>query len=164
MQVAILCYGDLVLEFVDEMLPHVDGTGATPKPSESALAQLLLKSVSKDKKFVLEASQKVLDSCAQTLEPVQMSQRLLEYLKHKYASTASSLVLRSRIAELCLSFICRECWHEICLVFRPSRHPSHLTMSASVKRAGMQEPQRQRRRMRGSLLHTSETPAGSQTS
>lgn len=69
--------------FGDKMLPHVDGKAVPPKPSESALAQLLLKSVSKDKKFVLEASQKVLESCAQTLEPVEMSHKLIGYLKHK---------------------------------------------------------------------------------
>lgn len=84
-QVAILCYGDLVQEFGDELLPHVDGKGAPPKPAESALAQLLLKSVSKEKKFVLEASQKVLDSCANTLDPAEMSHKLIGYLKHKYA-------------------------------------------------------------------------------
>jgi hypothetical protein len=85
LQVAILCYGDLVQEFGDGLLPHVDGQCMPPKPSESALAQLLLKSVSKDKKFVLEASQKVLDSCAQTLDPVEMSHKLMGYLKHKCA-------------------------------------------------------------------------------
>ena len=90
MQVAILCFGDLVKRFRDEMLPFVDGTGVPPKPSESALAQLLLKSVSKDKKFVLEASQKVLDSCAQTLEPATMSHKLLGYLKHKCAPSTTS--------------------------------------------------------------------------
>lgn len=86
-----MCYGDLVQEFGDELLPHVDGKAVPPKPSESALAQLLLKSVSKDKKFVLEASQKVLDSCAQTLEPVEMSHKLIGYLKHKYALSTSRL-------------------------------------------------------------------------
>jgi hypothetical protein len=88
LQVAILCYGDLIHEFGDELLPHVDGQCVPPNPSQSALAQLLLKSVSKDKKFVLEASQKVLNSCAQTLNPVEMSQKLMGYLKHKCARTS----------------------------------------------------------------------------
>lgn len=71
--------------FENQMLPYVDGSTPSAKPSESALCQMLLKSVSKDKKFVLEASQRVLAVCAETLEPVEMAYKMLAYCKHKCA-------------------------------------------------------------------------------
>lgn len=53
-------------------MPRVDEESAPPQPADSALAQLLLKAVPRDKTFVVEASQKVLDACAETLGPVEM--------------------------------------------------------------------------------------------
>jgi hypothetical protein len=92
---AILCFGDLIEIFGDEMLPLIDGEGIT-KPSESALCQLLLKSVSKDKKFVLDASQNVLHSCCKSLSAPDMIKMLLPYAKHKCAPTQ----LMTQIAKL----------------------------------------------------------------
>lgn len=68
----------------DEALPFVD-IGGFAKPTSNALAQLLLKSVSTDKKFVLEAAQKVLRTCVHCLDPAQVLEKALPYGKHKCA-------------------------------------------------------------------------------
>jgi hypothetical protein len=83
-QLAILCFGDITEVFGNEMLPLIDGEGAC-KPADSALCQLLLKSVSKDKKFVLEAAQEVLNACCDSLDAAGMIKMLLPYAKHKCA-------------------------------------------------------------------------------
>jgi hypothetical protein len=85
LQAAILCYTDLIRVFQNKMLPHVDGAAPASKPSDSALCQLLLKSVSKDKKFVLEAAQCALMVAAETLEPEAMARKLMVYCKHRFA-------------------------------------------------------------------------------
>ena len=85
MQIAILCFGDLVEVARSSALPFVDIGGIT-KPADNALMQLLLKSVSKDKKFVLEAAQKVLRTCARCLDPCEMLHRAMPYAKHKCAT------------------------------------------------------------------------------
>eukprot|EP00892_Ulva_mutabilis_P009364 jgi/Ulvmu1/67/UM001_0070.1 len=82
-KIAILCYGDMLSVMRDRMLPHIDGPCGLEKPSQSALCQLLLKSVSKDKKFVLEAAQAVLCTCADTLDAEALTVKLLPYAKHK---------------------------------------------------------------------------------
>ena len=74
----------------NRMLPHIDGPAGPEKPSQSALCQLLLKSVSKDKKFVLEAAQRVLSACTDTLDAHNLTLKLLPYAKHKCASPAPS--------------------------------------------------------------------------
>lgn len=82
MQIAILCFGDLIEVVREAALRHVD-VGGMSQPANSALCQLLLKSVSKDKKFVLEAAQKVLRTCARCLDPTEMLHKSLPYTKHK---------------------------------------------------------------------------------
>lgn len=86
MQIAILVYGDLLTKLGDRMLPYIDGPAGMDKPSLSALCQLLLKSVSKDKKFVLEAAQSVLRTISETLEAREVTLKLLPYAKHKCES------------------------------------------------------------------------------
>jgi hypothetical protein len=84
LQIAILCFGDLVEVMRESMLEHVD-MGAVEKPLNSALCQLLLKAVSNDKKFVLEAARKVLHTCARCLDSQSLLGRLLPYTNHKCA-------------------------------------------------------------------------------
>lgn len=89
-KVAILCFGDLVAVMRDAALPHVErepGAGVAA-PADSALCQLLLKSVSKEKMFVVEAAREVLRTCARCLEPRAMLARLVPYTKHKCAKPA----------------------------------------------------------------------------
>lgn len=86
LQIAILVYGDMLTALGDRMLAHLDGPAGMEKPSQSALCQLLLKSVSKDKKFVLEAAQQVLRTASETLDARDMALKLLAYAKHKCAT------------------------------------------------------------------------------
>ena len=88
MQIAILSFGDLVEVMRHHMLQHLD-TGGTQKPNDSALCQLLLKAVSNDKKFVLEAARKVLRTCAACLELQTMLEHALPYTQHKCDFQAS---------------------------------------------------------------------------
>jgi hypothetical protein len=81
-QIAILCFGDLVEVLGNDLIGLVD-LGGLEKSSESSIFQLLQKSVSKDKKFVVDASKTVLHICARWLDSEQMLAIVLPYTKHK---------------------------------------------------------------------------------
>jgi hypothetical protein len=81
-QIAILCFGDLV-EVLGNDLVSLEDLGGLDKPNDSAIFQLLQKSVSKDKKFVVDASKSVLHVCARCLDSEQMLATVLSFTKHK---------------------------------------------------------------------------------
>ena len=86
-KVAILCFGDVVTVVHDAALPHVerDAGAGLAAPAGSALCQLLLKSVSKEKMFVVAAAREVLRTCTRCLDPRAMLVRLVPYTQHKCA-------------------------------------------------------------------------------
>lgn len=81
-KVAILCFGDVLTACAAGMGPLVDG-GASARPADSALYQLLVKSTSSDKKFCVDAASKVLQQMAAQLEATAFIAVLLPYTQHK---------------------------------------------------------------------------------
>ena len=76
---ALLCVSDLIEDFGDTLLPLLDAGGA----ATSLLSQLLIKAVSKDKKFVIEEAERCLNTVCVTLDPSALYPMLIPYLKHK---------------------------------------------------------------------------------
>ena len=76
---ALLCVSDLIEDFGDTLLPLLDAGGA----ATSLLSQLLIKAVSKDKKFVIEEAERCLNTVCVTLDPTALYPMLIPYLKHK---------------------------------------------------------------------------------
>lgn len=87
-QVAILCFGDVLRVYTDELLPYVDGAGPS-KPTDSVICQLIMKSISNEKKFVTEAAATVLTALATTVDPRAILDLFLPYTKHKCAPLPS---------------------------------------------------------------------------
>lgn len=79
---AIMTLRDLYLTCAEEMLPLTD-IGGPAQPLTSALAQLLLKAASNDKKFVIEEAQRTIITMAENLPPVGFLTLLIPYTEHK---------------------------------------------------------------------------------
>jgi CLASP N terminal len=79
---AILTLRDMYLCCAEAMLPLTDLGGAAT-PMNSALAQLLLKAASNDKKFVIEEAQRALVTMSETLPPLGFFSLLAPYTEHK---------------------------------------------------------------------------------
>jgi endoribonuclease Dicer len=72
----------MYLSCAEAMLPLTDLGGAAT-PLNSALAQLLLKAASNDKKFVIEEAQRALVTMSETLLPLGFFSMLVPYTEHK---------------------------------------------------------------------------------
>ena len=68
---AFMTLNDLYVSCPGEMLP-LSNVGGAAKPLDSALAQLLLKCASNDKKFVVEEAQRTLETMAERVAPTEM--------------------------------------------------------------------------------------------
>lgn len=79
---AILTLKDMYLYCAEAMLPLTDLGGPTT-PMNSALAQLLLKAASNDKKFVIEEAQRALVTMSEMLPCVGFFSLLAPYTEHK---------------------------------------------------------------------------------
>ena len=79
---AILTLRDMYISCAEAMLPVTDLGGATT-PMNSALAQLLLKAASNDKKFVIEEAQRALINMSERLPPLGFFSLLAPYTEHK---------------------------------------------------------------------------------
>jgi len=79
---AILTLRDMYLYCAEAMLPLTDLGGATT-PMNSALAQLLLKAASNDKKFVIEEAQRALVTMSEMLPCLGFFTLLAPYTEHK---------------------------------------------------------------------------------
>ena len=96
--------------------------GGMDKPVHSALAQLLLKAVSNDKRFVLEAARQVLGTCARCLDAKVMQEQLLPFTKHKCAPPHFSALHSSRwLAWHLHAFMCTGCFAD----HSPAMYTSH---------------------------------------
>ena len=82
LQAAVMCAGDLFAAHGSRVLPLLD-TGGSTQPAKSMLAQLLLKSGSNDKKFVIDEVQRALAVMAANMDPPAIMGRLLPYAAHK---------------------------------------------------------------------------------
>ncbi|KAG7672180.1 hypothetical protein Ndes2526B_g06836 [Nannochloris sp. 'desiccata'] len=79
---AILTLRDMYLYYAEAMFPLTDLGGATT-PMNSALAQLLLKAASNDKKFVIEEAQRALVTMSETSPCLGFFSLLAPYTEHK---------------------------------------------------------------------------------
>ena len=79
---AILTLRDMYVSCAEAMLPLTDLGGPTT-PMNSALAQLLLKAASNDKKFVIEEAQRALVTMSETLPCLGFFSLLAPYTEHK---------------------------------------------------------------------------------
>ena len=82
MQTAILCSADFFRSLRDGILPYLD-VGGPQQPQSSLLLQLLLKASSNDKRFVVEEAQGALQVLTESLDPMQLLNRLMPYTAHR---------------------------------------------------------------------------------
>ena len=95
---AIMTLRDLYLSCPDVMLPLTD-IGGPAQPLTSALAQLLLKAASNDKKFVIEEAQRTIITMAEKLPHVEFLALLIPYTEHK------NMIVRGKAASVAATTI-----------------------------------------------------------
>ena len=88
---AILTCQDLYAYMPRDMVKYTD-VGGMERPAQSLLAQLLLKSVSNDKKFVVEEAGKCVQSMSKYVESYELCTLVLPYFKHKNPKVRGKVV------------------------------------------------------------------------
>ncbi|KAK9827931.1 hypothetical protein WJX74_009933 [Apatococcus lobatus] len=99
---AILCSTDYFRSLRDGILPYVD-IGGSQQPQSSLLLQLLLKASSNDKRFVVEEAQRALHVLTESLDPVQLLNRLMPYTAHRNPKVRGQVAKVIRLAAAQLS-------------------------------------------------------------
>eukprot|EP00890_Picochlorum_soloecismus_P006148 jgi/Picsp_1/6534/NSC_03877-R1_protein len=79
---SIMTIAELYGNMPGDMIQHTD-SGGMNKPGSSLLSQILLKSVSNDKKFVVEEAEYCLRQMAISLDPVLFINFIIPYASHK---------------------------------------------------------------------------------